>query len=68
MSIYPAPQLTPPTPPANRTGFVITVSVLSAVLVLLGVALMWFAVQNGFAFAPTPTPDRDDPAPGDTHA
>jgi outer membrane protein assembly factor BamB len=56
MSIYPAPQLTPPPPPANRTGFVITVSVLSAVLVLLGVALMWFAVQNGFAFAPTPTP------------
>jgi outer membrane protein assembly factor BamB len=54
MSIYPAPQLTPP--PANRTGFIITVSVLSAVLVLLGVALMWFAVQNGFAFAPTPTP------------
>ena len=56
MSIYPAPQLTPPPPSTNRTGFVITVSVLSAVLVLLGVALMWFAVQNGFAFAPTPTP------------
>ena len=57
MSIYPAPQLTPPPPPpANRTGLVITVSVLSAVLVLLGVALMWFAVQKGFAFAPTPTP------------
>ena len=57
MSIYPAPQLTPQPPPStNRTGFVITVSVLSAVLVLLGVALMWFAVQNGFAFAPTPTP------------
>ena len=56
MSIYPAPQLTPPPPPTNRTGFVITISVLSAVLVLLGVALMWFAVQNGFAFAPTPTP------------
>lgn len=55
MSIYPSPQLTPP-PPANRTGFVVTVSVLSAVLVLLGVALMWFAVQNGIAFAPTPTP------------
>ncbi len=55
MSIYPAPQLTPP-PQANRTGFIITVSVLAAVLVLLGVALMWFAVQNGFAFAPTPTP------------
>jgi outer membrane protein assembly factor BamB len=57
MSTYPAPQLTPQPPPAaNRTGFVIAVSVLSAMLVLLGVALMWFAVQNGFAFAPTPTP------------
>jgi outer membrane protein assembly factor BamB len=36
---------------------VITVSVLVAVLVLLGVGLMWFAAQNGrLAFAPTPTP------------
>ena len=65
MSIYPAPQLTPPPPSTNRTGFVITVSVLSAVLVLLGVALMWFAVQNGFAFAPTPTP-TPTPTPSPT--
>ena len=68
MSIYPAPQLTPQPPPStNRTGFVITVSVLSAVLVLLGVALMWFAVQNGFAFAPTPTPTPTARPPADTH-
>ncbi len=52
MSISPTPSSTPP---ANRTGLVITISVLVAVLVLLGVALMWVAVQNGFAFAPTPT-------------
>jgi outer membrane protein assembly factor BamB len=53
--MYPAPQPAPP--PGNRTGFVITVSVLVALLVLLGIGLMWFVAQNGrLAFAPTPTP------------
>lgn len=43
-------------PGANRTGPIITVSVLVALFVLLGIGIMWLAVQNGLAFAPTPTP------------
>ena len=51
MSMQPAQQ----TPPPNRTALVITISVLAAILILFGIAVMQFAIRSGIAFAPTPT-------------
>lgn len=52
MPMLPAPQ---PPPSTNRTALVITISVLAAVFVLLGIGLLGLAVRNGFALGPTPT-------------
>ena len=44
-------------PPRNDlASAVITISVLVAAFLLLGIGCMWLGLQNGFGLAPTPTP------------
>ena len=42
--------------PQQKGAFVLTLSVLTAIFFLLGVAMLWLAVQAGLRLAPTPTP------------
>jgi outer membrane protein assembly factor BamB len=44
-----------PPPRSNRTALVVTISVLAAVLILLGIALMGAAARSGLVFGPTAT-------------
>lgn len=60
MPSAPQPQPQPQQPATNRTAtsrtaLVVTISVLAAILILLGIGVMQLAMQNGIAFAPTPT-------------
>lgn len=42
-------------PPRNRASAVLTISILVAFFVLVGLSWMWFAAQNGLLLAPTAT-------------
>ncbi len=50
-------RIKPPYPPPqrNRASAVLTISILTAFFVLVGLSWMWFAAQRGLLLAPTPT-------------
>ncbi len=59
--LQPAPPAAPPpTPPAqyapNRTAEILTISVIAALLVLLGLGIIFWTLENRPSGAPTPTP------------
>ncbi len=43
-------------PRSTKTAVVLTTSVLTAVLILIGIGAMWLVVQTGAGLGPTPTP------------
>jgi hypothetical protein len=45
-----------PPPHRQRASQVLTISILIAFFVLIGLSWLWFAAQNGLLLAPTPTP------------
>src|SRR5215213_9849005 len=55
-SPYPHPPTTYPYPPRNRSAEIITISLLVAAFMLLGLGGMLWLVQSRVAFGPTPTP------------
>lgn len=53
---YPYPPEIYPYPPRNRSAEIITISLLVAAFMLLGLGGMLWVVQSRLAFGPTPTP------------
>ncbi|MBK8051620.1 MAG: hypothetical protein IPK16_33730 [Anaerolineales bacterium] len=45
-----------PSPRRDLTAEILTISVVVALFVLFGVAMLWLLDQSGYRFAPTPTP------------
>ncbi len=45
-----------PPPQRHRASQVLTISILVAFFVLIGLSWLWFAAQNGLLLTPTPTP------------
>lgn len=60
----PRQPIPPPDPPRNRTAEIITISILVAALVLLGLGGMLWAVERNLVFGPTPTPTATRPPAG----
>lgn len=60
---YPYPPTTYPYPPRNRSAEIITISLLVAAFMLLGLGGMLWIVQSRLAFGPTPTPTPTRGAP-----
>ena len=60
---YPYPPTTCPYPPGNRSAEIITISLLVATFMLLGLGGMLWAMQTRPAFGPTPTPTQTRGAP-----
>lgn len=61
---YAPPPITYPYPPRNRSAEIITISLLVAAFMLLGLGGMLWVVQARLAFGPTPTPTPTSTVPG----